>query len=217
MNPHRRRAACALLLLLSSCSGSSSGLADGSKGQQDISDVIYVGGVTDEALVRLLDVPAKNDARKAVTVDSPDLTTPLSKDSPATLQFHLASAALRAPGLRQGPAQRQPSKWQRSFHEFLQFVAPERTAHAHGTPYNGTAYYLVISDATSKQKLQVFTTATSFTPESVDWQHLAAAPQPLTLEITSGLFRRERYPRRWRAVCRRYIPVSHRVTPARAV
>jgi len=46
----------------------------------------------------------------------------------------------------------------------------------------------VISDADGKQRLQVFTTQTSFTAEAVDWQNLVQAPQPLAIEITSAYF-----------------------------
>ena len=188
MNPNRLRAGWPLLLLLASCSSDAPADHDHPAGQEDITDVIYVGGVTDEALVRLLDVTPKSDARQAVILDSPDITAPVSKHGAPTFQFHLASQATRAPGLRVRPAGQGPSKWQRAFHGLVQFISPERIAHAHGTPYNGTAYYLVISDATSKQRLQVFTTATSFTPEAVDWQNLVEAPQPLKLEITSAFF-----------------------------
>lgn len=188
MNPYRPGAAFALLLLLSSCSSDASAPADHHPNGQDISDVIYVGGVTDEALERLLDTKPKDDPRQAMVVESPDLSAPLPQDSAATFKFHLASEAKRAPSLQRGSGRSQPSKWQRSFHEVLQFLAPVRVAHAHGAPYNGTAYYLVITDANSQQKLQVFTTETSFTPEAVDWQNLVQAPQPLTLSITSAFF-----------------------------
>jgi hypothetical protein len=189
MNPYRPRAAFALLLLLSSCS--SNGDAPTHQHQpdgQDISDVIYVGDVTDEALKRLLGAEAKDDPRQALTVDSPDLSAPLPADKAATFEFHLASAATVAPGLRPEPVRNHPSKWQRAAHDFLQLLTPVRIAHAHGAPYNGTAYYLVIRDADEKQRLQVFTSETSFTPEAVDWQNLVQAPQPLTLTITSAYF-----------------------------
>ena len=150
--------------------------------------MIYVPNVTDEALDRMLAITPKTDARQAAVVDSPDVTAPVSKDSPATFQFHLVGQTAHAPGLHFAPNNRAPSAWRRGFHEFLQLLAPERIAHAHGEPYNGTAYYLVISDKDSKPILQVFTPETSYTPEAVDWNHLVEAPQPLTLEITSAYF-----------------------------
>ena len=190
MNPHRRRAAGLFLLLLSSCSSDASAPASKKPpgDEQDLADVIYVGSVTDEALTRLLDVPTKNDARHALRIDSPDLSAPLPKDSPATWQFQLATETKRSPDPRARPVANRSSKWQRSFHELLQLLAPERIAHAHGAPYSGDAYYLVFTDADSTRRLQVFTTAMSFTPEAVDWQNLVQAPQPLTLAISSAYF-----------------------------
>jgi len=190
MNLHARGAVCLLVLLSSACSSNTDAPANsnGPDGEQDLSNVIYVPNVTDEALERMLAITPKTDARQAVIVDSPDLTAPVSKDSPATLRFHLVGETAHAPALRFAPSSHAPSKWRRGVHEFLQLLAPERIAHAHGEPYNGTAYYLVISDKDSKQILQVFTPETSYTPEALDWQHLVEAPQPLTLEITSAFF-----------------------------
>ncbi|HEX2672585.1 MAG TPA: hypothetical protein VHM25_17000 [Polyangiaceae bacterium] len=187
MNLHRRGAACLLVLVISACSSSSDAPAN-PDGEQDLGDVIYVPNVTDEALERMLAITPKTDARQAVVVDSPDLSAPVSKDSPATLHFHLLGETTRAPALPFAPSHSAPSKWRRGFHELVQLLAPERIAHAHGEPYNGTAYYLVISDKDSKHLLQVFTPETSYTPEAADWKHLVEAPQPLTLEITSAYF-----------------------------
>jgi hypothetical protein len=186
MNLHRRSAACLLLLALASCSSDNTSAPP--PVEHDLSDVIYVGEVTDEALTYLLAATPKNDPQKVVIMDSPELSMPLPKDSPATFQFRLASPLTRAPGRQLIPARTPASSWRRPLHELLQFLAPERIAHAHGEPYSGPAYYLVITDADSKQRLQVFTPETSFTPEAVDWQNLVQAPQPLKLEITSAFF-----------------------------
>lgn len=150
--------------------------------------MIYVGEPTDEALERMLDITPKTDPRHAAVVDSPDFSAPVSKDSPATFQFHLVGETAHTPGTGFAPSNHAPSKWRRGLHDFLQLLTPVRVAHAHGEPYNGTAYYLVITDKDSKTLLQVFTSETAYTPESVDWQHLVDAPQPLTLEITSAFF-----------------------------
>lgn len=190
MNLHRLGTAFLLASLLAACSSNSDAPKNqnGTGAEPDLDNVIYVGETTDEALVRMLDGTPKTDPRQAVIVASPDLTVPVPKDNPFTLQFHLASEASRAPGLHLTPANHAPSVWQRGFHDFLQLLTPVRVAHAHGAPFNGTAYYLVITDKDAKQILQVFTPETSFTPEAVDWQHLVDAPQPLTLEITSAYF-----------------------------
>jgi hypothetical protein len=190
MIPFRLAAAATLLFSLSSCSSDSDAHVD----HPDTGDVIYVGGVTDEALDNLLAATPKDDPRQAVSVDSPDLSAPLPQDSAATFTYHLASAATRAPSHGRGPARNQHSKWQRAFHALGQFLSPVGTAHAHGAAYNGNAYYLVISDADSKTRLQVFTPETSYTPTAIDWQNLAQAPQPLKLEITSAFFEENAIP-----------------------
>jgi len=186
MNLHRKRFAgwpLWSLVLLTGCSSSDHAPA----GPQDISEVIYVGGTTDEALLRLLDATAKDDPQRLLNLDSPDLAAPVAKDSPATFQFHALSPSTRAPDLR--PRQvPQSSRWAHAWHEFVDLVSPERIAHAHGAAFNGTAYYLVFSDADSKQKLQLFTSDTSYLPEANAWQSLATAPQPLTLDITWASF-----------------------------
>ena len=189
MNLHRKRFAgwpFWSLVLLTGCSSSSSN-DHAPAGPQDISQVIYVGGTTDEAILHLLDATAKNDPQRVLDLDSPDLTAPVAKDSPATFQFHSLGPSTRVPDLRLGPVP-QSSRWRRSWHEFVDLVSPERIAHAHGAAFNGTAYYLVFSDANAKQKLQVFTSDTSYVPETDAWQSLTTAPQPLTLEITWASF-----------------------------
>ena len=182
MNWLRLGAVGVLLLLPSSCSSDSSAPADQP-------DVIYVGDVTDEALDRLLALTPKNDPTQAVIVDSPDLSIPLTQDGAATFQYHVVgSEAMRAPARRRQSAPPPSSNWQRAFHALGQFLSLEGTAYAHGDPYNGPAYYLVISDADAKPKLRIFTDQTSYTPEASDWQTLVQARQPLSLAITWAFF-----------------------------
>lgn len=187
MNLQGRALAGALLLMaVTACSSDAD--HDHSTGAVDISNAIYVGGVTDEALERLLDVTPKDDARQAIVVDSPDLSEPLPADIAATFEFHLASQAMRTPGPRKGAARHRASHWQRAWHEVVRGLSPVSVAHAHGTPYNGTAYYLVVTDADAQTLLQVFTPQTSYQPEADAWHRLADAKQPLKLGITSAFF-----------------------------
>lgn len=195
MNLHRS-GAFGVLLLLASCSSK----ASAPTGQNtpvsplDISDVIYASGATDDALRRLLDATPKDDARQYVVIDSPDINAPVPKDSSATLTFHLASQAAQVPALRVKPERLPTPAWQRSFHELLQLLGPPRVAHAHGTPYNGTAYFLVFTDADSKRMLRFFTGQTSYAPDTDTWQTLAQAAQPLSLEISSAFFEENEIP-----------------------
>lgn len=188
MTSLRLRPAFACLLLLASCSSNSDTKADHPDAGEDISDVIYVGGVTDEALENMLAITPKNDAHQVMVIAAPDLSAPVPAESAATFEFHPASEAHYSPAPRLAPARHTGSNWQHVVHEVVQFLSPVRVAHAHGEPYNGSAYYLVFSDAKSNTQLQVFTTKTSFTPESVDWQNLVQAAQPLSLTITSAFF-----------------------------
>lgn len=186
MNPHRRLAALASFALLLGCSNDAADSPREPASPPDISNVVYAGGTTDEALLRLLDVTPKDDARQYVIVDAPDLSEPLPSDPPPTFEFHLASEATHVPTPPAAPVPR--PAWQRALREVLQLLGPPRVAHAHGVPYNGTAYYLVVSDADAKPVLQLFTGKASYTPPSDAWQKLTAAKPPLTLDITSAFF-----------------------------
>ena len=197
MMRRRRWALCCSLLLAAACSGNSdaSSAAPGASSPPDASDVLYVGATTDEALLRLLDATPKDVPQQHVVIDAPDLGSPLSKDSPATIDFHLASATTRAPSPspRLKPAPRRPA-WQRPWHDFLQLVGPPRIAHAHGAAYNGTGYFLVFVDAASKPQLRVFTDTASYAPDAIAWQRLAEASQPLNLQVTSAYFEENSIP-----------------------
>jgi len=176
-----------LVLAVTACSSNATD-HDHPAGMVDVSNVVFVGGVTDEALARLLDGAPKDDARQAIVVDSPNLADPLPSDRPATFRFHLASQAMRRPGLRYRTTEQGSPYWQRAWRLALRAISPVSIAHAHGTPYNGTAYYLVVTDADSKQRLQVFTAETAYQPQADAWQALANARPPLKLEITSAFF-----------------------------
>jgi hypothetical protein len=186
MNLHRRLVALGSFALLLGCSNDANDSRQKPASPPDIGSVVYAGGTTDEALLRLLDITAKDDARQYVIVDAPDLSEPLPSDPPAAFEFHLASEATHVPTPRAAPVPR--PAWRRALGEVLQLLGPPRVAHAHGVPYNGTAYYLVVRDADSKPLLQVFTGKASYTPAADAWQKLTEAKPPLTLDITSAFF-----------------------------
>lgn len=192
MTWRRRHLAQLLLALLPGCSsdGSSSSAPDD---PLNVADVIYVGSPTDEALLHLLDAAPQDVPQKYVVLDSPDTSAPVPKDAPATLSFHPASQASRTlPGART-PTNRDTA-WRHAWRSVGKLLSPIGTAHAHGVPYNGTAYFLVVSDAASHRLLRVFTNQTSYTPDAKAWQRLAAAPQPLTLVISSAFFEENQIP-----------------------
>ncbi len=185
-----------VLLLLAACSSNTDAASNqpATAGLPDISNVVYVGGATDEALLHLLTATAKDVAAQRAILDAPDLSSPLAPDSPPTLSFHLASQTAHLPRPGAKPTAPAGSSWPRPLRELLRFLGPERVAYAHGTPYNGTAYLLVISDASAKPALRVFTNQASYTPDASVWQSLALAPQPLSLSITSAFFEENNIP-----------------------
>ncbi|MFZ5895607.1 MAG: hypothetical protein ACOY0T_31410 [Myxococcota bacterium] len=149
-------------------------------------DVAFVGGTTDEALEQLLDAARKDVPSEYVTFLSPAASATLSKDTPTNFQFQGASAKLPSPSLNRHTM---PMFRQRSALEELEaLLTPIGVAHAHGTPFNGTAYLLVFDDAAKSTRLRVFTSQTSYTPDASAWAGLAAGEQPITLSVTSATF-----------------------------
>jgi len=175
------------LLALASCSSDAKDPAKtDTDATLDISSAVYVGGTTDEALERLIDAKLKDDPNQYVSVDAPDLSEPLSADTPATFEYHLASQASHAPRVKPAPAA--APAWQRPLRELVKLLGPPRVAYAHGVPYNGTGYFLNVRDADASSQLLVFTSKASYTPDAATWQTLADAKQPLELVITSAYF-----------------------------
>lgn len=162
-------------------------------GNGDLSDVVYAGLVTDEALEQLLDRTPKDIPAQRLVIDSPQNGETLSKDAPAALAFHSAVTGR----LEQRPRPQHytaPDFRARFVSDLVGLFGPIRAAHAHGTPYNGVAYFLEISDARGSDALRIFTDQTSHQPAGVEWAALADLPQPLTLTITSALFEENKIP-----------------------
>jgi len=185
----RRTFTIVSLALVVACSEDDAGKPSGSgTTPPDLTGVIYAGGTTDEALERLADTKAKDDPKQYVVVDAPDLSAPLAADAPATFEFHLATQASRLPSPRPAPKGEPAPVWRRPLKELLALLGPPRVAFAHGTPFNGTGYFLEYHDASGRAVLRVFTAKQSYTPDAEAWQSLARASQPITLDITSAFF-----------------------------
>ncbi|HET9932096.1 MAG TPA: hypothetical protein VFQ35_15440 [Polyangiaceae bacterium] len=151
-----------------------------------LSDVVFVGGTTDEALSVMLDATPKDVASERVTFVSPEPSATLSKAAPVAIQFQGAHARLQAP-VDERPAQR-PSLARRALWDLEQLLKPIGVAHAHGAPFNGTGYFLVFEDAAHQSRLRVFTDQTAYTPDSAGWGAIAAGQQPIKLSVTSAVF-----------------------------
>ena len=153
-------------------------------GNSGTDDVVYAGGTTDEALEQLLDRTPKEVAAERLVIDSPSADAVLSASEPALFAFHGGSSGRALP-----PANYSPPSWKdRAWTDLKQLFGPELSAHAHGTPYSGTAYLLVVDDAKGASRLRVFTGETSYEVDSATWSALGEVPQPLTLTIVSAFF-----------------------------
>jgi len=151
-------------------------------------DVVYEGEVTDEALTSLvaaLDQKAPTtSASQAATLDMPATGT-LSKATITTFAWHIGTTTRlepRAPELLPAPSR---ERW---YGPLRDLIGPERAAHAHGTPYTGTATWLVFSTASDPKLVRVLTSATTYTPTQAVWDKMAAAGGPITLDLVTAVF-----------------------------
>lgn len=178
----RRRALAALAIFLASgaagCdtpasdASSSSSTGSWSGGPEDLSDVIYEGGATDEALVALLahtPVGGPDDGAKFV---SPTDGASLPAASPYA--FSWTAVVARAT----------PTWPERALDLLLGGV---RTAYAHGAPISGRAYFVVFQTPTNAKLLRVFTTNLAYTPDAAAWQRLVDAGA-FTVVIGDAIF-----------------------------
>jgi hypothetical protein len=129
------------------------------------SDVIYENEATDEALVELQ--ARAVDASKTIKITSPSAGQALAST---------ASFTWNEPTARRGIS------------DF--FLG---TAHAHGTPVNGAAYFVTISNASTPNLVRVFTTARQYQPSADVWTKLAAAG-PLTVKVVGAQFETDKIP-----------------------
>lgn len=188
--------------LLSLSLGASAGLlavacsddtTDGSGGAgggsaEDISDVIFEGGASDEALLALLAQAAETDAAEGASFIAPEDDAALAAATAATFEWAVGSTARSAPAPSRERRPRQEGLLERAIGALLGV----REAHAHGTPVNGRAYFLVFATASSPKLLRVFTTNLSYTPAAAAWQKLVDAGEAITISITNAIFEENR-------------------------
>lgn len=144
-----------------------------------IDQVVYVGETTDEALLRLLDAEASDVAAQRLLIVAPEAASVQSRSTPLAIEFRVPTTArLRHP-------QRPTRGWLR---RAVGWLSPIATAYAHGTPFNGAGYLLVLRGADGGAALELFTDATTYAPSIDVWTTLADAAQPLTLSVTYAWF-----------------------------
>ncbi len=148
-------------------------------GYDDIVDVIYRPGATDEGVLTLLNARtvklASSEPVVTVPADASQLTTP------ATFTYLVGATALRALRPRAEHARALPA-----------WLVLERSAFAHGAPMNGDAFFLVFSTSHEPKLLRVFTQDKTYVPTDDEWQRLAAAGAPITLTLTRGIYEQGR-------------------------
>ncbi len=151
-------------------SGSQGGGGGGAGGSapDSLDDVIYEGGATDEALVELLKLTPENDSAQGTRFLAPVAGAELAAATPQEFQWEVGQQA---------------SLWR-------SLLGPSE-AHAHGTPINGRAYFLVFSTPDKPKLLRVFTTLLSYTPDDAAWQKLVGAGE-VTASVVNALFETNR-------------------------
>jgi hypothetical protein len=154
----------------------STGSSTGS-GADDLSDVVYEGGATDEALVALVAQSPKEDAAQAAGLVAPASGETISATTPFAFSWAVGSASFREPG---------------ALERAIGLLFGVREAHAHGTPISGRAYFLVFSTQSDTKLLRVFTTALTYTPSADAWAKLTAAGAPITVTIVNAIFESNR-------------------------
>lgn len=161
---------------------------------EELSDVLYEGGATDEALVALdsaLDQkdPVADPARAPV-LDMPTAAQ-LPKSPVPIFTWHSGMGAqlepeqmnLRGPTLVQWPESKSTLAMGLS-----ELFGPIKAAHAHGDPVTGPATFLVFSTATNAKLVRIFTNQTSYTPAQSVWDKLVAAKAEITLSLIGAEF-----------------------------
>jgi len=161
-------------------------------------DVIYQGDVTDEALVALVaaldqkapaDVPSQAPTLTAPAADAVLPKTPITAFTWSTGPITQWTPSAPLPSYLLG----KPAPKTASFTSPLwELIGPERSAHAHGTPYTGTATWVVFSTPTNPKLTRVLTSTNLYTPDQAVWDKLVAVGAPITVTLIGATFAENR-------------------------
>ncbi len=163
----------------------------------ELADVIYEGGATDEALEALLAGTVKNDPAQAAVFTWPSDGDILEPDLFPAFCWQVGTTARgdAASDRRVGALEPAlaPSPWERAARTVIEpLFSGVRPAYAHGDPINGPAYLLVFSTDSDPKLLRVFTTLVDYTPDAASWDKLKAAGVPITARVTWAEFETNR-------------------------
>jgi hypothetical protein len=152
-------------------------------------DVVYEDHVTDEALVSLVAAldqkPPADVPSQAATLDTPAADAMLPKTPIPTFTWHIGAVTELRPRAPELLPSTSLERWYRPIFELL---GPERAARAHGTPFTGTATWLVFSTASAPKLARVLTSLSSYTPSQAVWDRMVAAGAPITVTLVSAIF-----------------------------
>lgn len=168
-----------LPVALSACDESDSG-AD------DLSDVLYEGGATDEGLVDLLARTPIDGSAEAANILEPSAGAALPS-APATFSWAVGATARVPHGFE--PRRSAPRPRTRLG---LRTLLGPGVAYAHGAPINGRAYFLVLSTPGKAKLVRVFTMNLSFTPSASVWERVLGSGEPVTASVLSAIFENNR-------------------------
>lgn len=167
-------------------------------------DVVYEGEVTDEALTSLVSALEQRmpieEPSKAPTLDAP-AAGEVAKSPIPTFTWHIGATSLRGgspadparAAFFQAPGLPRPADTRASWlGPLAELVGPIRSAEAHGTPYTGTATWVVFSTAANPQIHRVFTSDLTHTPSEAAWSAMIAAASPITVTLVGGIFESNR-------------------------
>lgn len=155
-----------ICVLAAACS--SDPVANPTPTDTDISDVLYEGGATDEALEALVAAPVKTGMAPAIT--APTAGQAIPKAAPFAFTWTEPKQALLRRMLDQG------------------ISLFEGTAYAHGDPINGNGYLLTFSTAKDAKLVRVFTANKTYTPSADAWNKLVAAKTTINVRVRAATF-----------------------------
>lgn len=137
-------------------------------------DAIF-DGTNDEALATLDAAKITADPARAPALTSPAASARLPSATVPTFSWTPAGTA----ALGHRPARARWASLPLGF---------ERAADAHGAAVSGRAYLLVLGVPGDGAFLRVFTTKTSFTPDTATWNKLRDANAPVTASVIGASF-----------------------------
>lgn len=166
----------------------------------ELADVVFEAKTNDEALAAMLAAPPVDDPTQAAYLEAPADGATLQASDALTFRWRVGKAAAsrtfttpdQATMARlEHPAG--PSLLPRSraangpWWSLLRAVAPIGVAHAHGTPVNGRAYFLVVTDANGAPLYRVFSLGFENVTSAAKRAELAAAAQPLRASVLDAV------------------------------